>query len=108
MTTRRKYCLMAIVIVLSAAAFLFGSYIRARSVAHSVMLPILNDWGYYETRFIPWDYSGQSIGPIWCVRYDAIERLVLQPLDVEVSLIGKVIRTNPRNLQEEIKADSQK
>jgi len=63
------------------------------------MLPILDENYYYSTKFFPWGHSG----PSWWVSYDAREAMVTMPLSVEVSLLGEVAQTNPRDLQKRIR-----
>ena len=62
------------------------------------MLPISNEWGYYETLFRPCD----QFSPSWVVRYDG-QGLVLQPLEIKVGLLGRIKGTNPGNLIEQIR-----
>ena len=100
MKIRQTHILIGLIVVLVCATLLLLSFIRARGVADEVTLPLQDEWYYYDTLFTPWHPAGG--GPAWSVRYDAIHRMVIGPICVDVGLFGNVQRTNPPELREQI------
>jgi len=78
------------------------SHQRARSVADTVMAPLLDEWSHSGTKFLPIGYPGREDGPSWWISYEQKE-CCAGPLAVQVSLFGKVIVTNPTDLRERIR-----
>jgi hypothetical protein len=91
-----------IIVALAVSSFMLASFIRARSVADEIMLPILDSWYYSGTQFLPVGFKNQKEGPSWRVLYDAREVMVTSLFSVQVSIFGKVIDTNPPGLRKEI------
>jgi len=80
----------------------FLSHQRARTVADTVMGPLLNEWYHYSTDFMPIGYLGREDGPSWWIAYDR-KKCCAGPLAVQVSLFGNIIITNPTDLREKIR-----
>lgn len=103
--------LAVLVAILLTSTLMLASFIKARSVADKIMLPVLDEWYYYETHFYPlmtYAPTNRINGPSWWVTYDAREAMVSGPLTIQVSLFGNVIGTNPLNLSEIIKKKENK
>jgi hypothetical protein len=88
------------VVLLIFSALLFLSHRKALSIANEIMKPMLTDWAYYDTDFLPIGFLGEKDGPSWLILYDAEEAMVVGPISIQVSLFGKVIGTNPLDLRE--------
>lgn len=85
-----------------AAILIFFSHRKALKVSNEIMEPMLTDWAYYDTDFLPIGFVEQKDGTSWWISYDAKEVMVVGPISIQVSLFGKVIRTNPLDLRERI------
>ncbi len=106
MKIRLTHVLVAITVILLTTTLMLVSFIRARSAADGIMLPILDEWNYYRAKFYPvmlrHDLTTHVDGPSWWIFYDARNAMVSGPLAVKVDLFGNVIGTNPSNLRDKI------
>ncbi len=90
-------CFFAGSILLSAGLFL--SYKKARIAADEIVQPAKDELYYYGTSFLPIGFDDQLNGPSWWMSYEPKTQMIVAPLGVRVSLFGKVIMTEPKDLR---------
>jgi hypothetical protein len=85
-------------------AVLFGcgtyfSYRNARTVADEIVQPVEAELYHYDSSFSLIGLDGQ-VNPSWRISYEPKEHMVIAPLSVQVSLLGKNVATEPQNLRQ--------
>lgn len=94
---------LIIVIIIATSIGLYFSYKKAHKVADEMVQPIMDELYYYSTSFNPIIFNDQIHGPIWIINYEPKKQMLIAPLNIQVSILGKVIMTSPKNLKVWIK-----
>jgi hypothetical protein len=98
---RIKIASWAIIISLLLFLGLYFSFRKARMVADDLILPVKDELSIHGTSFSLVNYDGTQInGPSWIISYEPNDQMIIAPIRVEVSLLGQMTKTTPKNLRD--------
>ena len=78
----------------------YCSYKIAREAADELVKPILHELYNSKVAFRLITLEDHVVSPSWFFYYDAKEQMITAPLSIQVSVMGKVIKTEPKHLTE--------